>query len=69
MGGQIKRELCEVKREVKRAGNKHRRRVLKQFIVEHPEDAAIDTTDVGDHRSADLNGIESDSTRKKKPSE
>jgi len=66
MSDQTKRELREAKREIKRAGNKHRRRLLKQLLVENPEDAASDTADVGYHRSADLNGIDHDATRKRR---
>lgn len=60
-----KRQLREQKREVKRAGNKHRRQQLKRVLRDSPEDAPFAEPDVGRHRSADLNGIDRDSTRKR----
>ena len=65
MADQTKRELREVKREIKRAGNKRRRLSLKRALIDNPEEAAADTADVGHYRSLDLNGIDHDSTRKK----
>ena len=60
-----KRELRQLKREIKRAGGKHRRTQLKRGLAEHPEAAHEDTPSVGRHRSADLNGIDRDSSRKR----
>ena len=59
-----KRELRQLKREIKRAGGKRRRRQLKQGLAEHPEDAHQDSASFGRYRSADLNGIDRDSTRR-----
>ncbi len=53
-----KRELRQLKREIKRAGGKRRRRQLKIGLVEHPEEAHQDSFDFGKLRSADLNGID-----------
>ena len=53
-----KRELRQLKREIKRAGGKRRRRMLKQGLAEHPEDAHDDSPGFGKFRSADLNGID-----------
>jgi hypothetical protein len=53
-----KRELRQLKREIKRAGGKHRRRLLKQGLAEHPEDAHQDEPDLGIFRSSDLNGFD-----------
>jgi hypothetical protein len=57
-----KRELRELKREIKRAGGKRRRRLLKRGLAEHPEDAHNDSPGFGRFRSADLNGIDRLST-------
>ena len=59
-----KRELRQLKREIKRAGGKHRRRLLKQGLIENPEEAHEDEPDLGKFRSADLNGIDRQMTRK-----
>jgi hypothetical protein len=59
-----KRQLREQKREVKRAGGKRRRRQLKRELAENPEEAPYSVPDVGRHRSADLNGIDRDATRR-----
>jgi hypothetical protein len=53
-----KRELRQLKREIKRAGGKHRRRRLKQGLVEHPDEAHQDEPDLGKFRSAELNGFD-----------
>ncbi len=59
-----KRELRQLKREVKRAGGKHRRRQLKQGLAEHPEEAHADEPGFGRHRSSDLNGLDRDAAWK-----
>ena len=53
-----KRELRQMKREIKRLGGKRRRRQLKQAIVENPEGAHEATFDYGRYESAALNGID-----------
>ncbi len=53
-----KRELRQLKREIKRAGGKHRRRLLKQGLAEHPEEAHEDEPDLGVFRSEVLNGFD-----------
>jgi hypothetical protein len=53
-----KRELRQLKREIKRAGGKHRRRQLKLGLVEHPEQAHEDQPDLGKFRSSAMNGLE-----------
>ncbi len=60
-----KRELRQLKREIKRAGGKLRRRQLKQGLAEHPEEAHEDAGDFGHLRSADLNGIDRDAAWKR----
>jgi hypothetical protein len=42
-----KRELRQLKREIKRAGGKRRRRLLKQGLAEHPDDAHNDSPGFG----------------------
>ena len=59
-----KRELRELKRVIKRAGNQRARRVLKRILTERPEDAPFTEPAYGRYRSADLNGINRDSTRR-----
>ncbi len=53
-----KRELRQLKREIKRAGGKHRRRMLKQGLIDHPDDAHEDAPDLGIFRSDVLNGFD-----------
>ena len=60
-----KRELRKLKRKLKRAGSKHRRRDLKQQLVENPEGAAEVAEDFGKHSSVNLNGLDQDATRKR----
>ena len=61
-----KREHRELKREIKRLGHKHRRQQVKRAIAETPEDAPHLEETFGRYRSADLNGIDNDSTRRAK---
>lgn len=60
-----KRELRQQKREIKRAGGKRRRRLLKLGLAECPEEAPNATFDFGRYSSAKLNGIDRDSTRQR----
>jgi hypothetical protein len=62
---QEKRKLREEKRAVKKRGNKHRRQQLKRDLAENPEEAARSEEKLGRHRSAELNGIDRDSTRQR----
>jgi hypothetical protein len=59
-----KRLWRKLKRDVKRAGNKRRRRYLKHELAEHPEAAPFTEFDFGHYQSAPLNGMDQDSTRK-----
>lgn len=65
MNKQDKREHRELKREIKRAGHKHRRQQVKRAITESPDEAAHVEESFGRHRSAELNGIDRDSTRRR----
>lgn len=60
-----KRELRKLKRTIKRAGSKHRRRELKRQLVEDPEAAAEAEEDFGKHSSEGLNRLDNDATRKR----
>jgi hypothetical protein len=60
-----KRRLRELKRAVKKRGNKHRRQQLKRDLTENPEEAAHSEETLGRHSSAAYNGIDQDSTRKR----
>ena len=61
-----KRTMREVKRAVKKRGNKHRRQELKKTLAENPEEAAHAEENLGRFRSDALNGMDRDSTRRKK---
>ena len=60
-----KRQLRELKRVLKRAGSKHRRRDLKKQLAENPEEAADAAENVGRHSSEAFNGLDKDATRKR----
>jgi hypothetical protein len=61
-----KRTLRELKRALKKRGNKHRRQQLKRDLADNPEEAAHSEEDLGRHRSEGFNGLDKDSTRRKK---
>ena len=61
-----KRKLREIKRALKKRGNKHRRQQLKKDLAENPEDAAHSEEDLGGYRSDTLNKLDNDSTRRKR---
>jgi len=60
-----KRELRQMKREIKRAGSQRRRRQWKRDLRENPEDAPYSEDDFGHFSTAELNGIDQDSTRRR----
>jgi hypothetical protein len=60
-----KRELRKLKRTVKRAGSKHRRRELKKQLADDPEGAADAEGTFGKFNSATLNGLDQDVTRRR----
>ncbi|MBI3409460.1 MAG: hypothetical protein HY040_14050 [Planctomycetes bacterium] len=53
-----KRKLRELKRAVKRGGNKHRRNALKRQLRDSPEEAHRAEADFGRNVSKDLNAID-----------
>lgn len=62
-----KRELREHKRTIKQLGNQKLRRDVRRAIAESPDEAADLEPDYGRFRSADLNGMDRDATRRRKP--
>lgn len=59
-----KRQLRELKRLLKKRGNKHRRQHLKRDLADNPDEAAHAEETFGRHSSAGLNGLDRDSTRR-----
>ena len=62
---QDKRRYRQLKRDVKRAGNRARRRHLKRELTESPEEAAHSDFDFGRKSSASLNGNDRVATRRR----
>ena len=60
-----KRELRQMKREVKRAGSQRRRRQWKRDLRENPEEAPHSEDDFGRFSTAPLNGIDQDQKRRR----
>jgi hypothetical protein len=60
-----KRELRKLKRTLKRAGSKHRRRDLKRQLAEDPEGAADAEENFGRYSSEGLNALDQDATRRR----
>jgi hypothetical protein len=59
-----KRELRKLKREIKRAGSKHRRRQLKRDLETNPEEAHRSEESLGRSSSQGLNRLDNDATRR-----
>jgi hypothetical protein len=64
-----KRQLRELKRALKKRGNKHRRQQLKRDLAENPDEAAHAEEKLGRYRSDELNGIDRDTTRRRSAGE
>jgi hypothetical protein len=64
-----KRELRQLKRELKRAGTQRRRRQWKRDLRENPDEAPFSEEDFGRYSTAELNGIDQDKTRRRDSSE
>ena len=62
---QDKRRYRQLKRNVKKAGNRARRRHLKRELTDSPEGAANTDFDFGRKSSASLNGYDRDATRRR----
>ncbi len=64
-----KRQLRELKRTIKRAGSKHRRRQLKQELADNPDEAHSSEPNFGRYSSSGMNGLDQDATRRHRGSE
>jgi hypothetical protein len=64
-GDRDKRKLRKLKRDLKRAGSKHRRRDLKRQLAQEPDQAHHDAENLGRYRSVGLNGLDRDATRRR----
>lgn len=60
-----KRMQRELKRSIKKAGNKRRRKGLKEDLRKNPEEAAHSEESFGRYASEGLNGADQDATRKR----
>jgi hypothetical protein len=60
-----KRRLRQMKRAIKKAGQKSRRQSLKRDLANNPEDAAYTEESFGRNSSAGLNGLDNDATRRR----
>ncbi len=63
---QDKRKYRQLKRDLKKAGNRKRRRQLQRDLLDNPEEAANSEFDFGRDRSAGLNGNDRDATRRQR---
>ena len=61
---QDKRRMRQLKRDIKRAGKKHRRRELKRDLADNPEEAHWTEPSFGRHSSEGFNGMDRDATRR-----
>ena len=61
---QDKRRQRELKREIKQAGNRKRRRALSRDLQVNPDEAAHAEFDYGRDSSEPLNGADRDTTRR-----
>jgi hypothetical protein len=64
-----KRKQRELKREIKRAGNRRRRQGLKRDLARNPEEAAHSEESFGRYSSEPLNNLDKDATRKREKPE
>ena len=62
---QDQRQFRQLKRDLKRAGNRKRRRHFQRELLENPEDARRSDFDFGRHGTAGLNGNDRDATRRR----
>ena len=53
-----KRKLRELKRAIKRDGNKHRRNALKRQLQQDPAEAHFAEEDLGGSKSQAMNGLD-----------
>jgi hypothetical protein len=62
---QDKRRHRELKRQIKKAGNRKRRQTLKRNLRDNPEEAADAEFEFGRDSSTGLNGVDKDATRRR----
>ena len=60
-----KRRQRQLKRDLKKAGNRTRRQRLKRSLEENPAEAHFEEESVGRYSTEPLNGQDSDSTRRR----
>jgi hypothetical protein len=60
-----KRQMHELKRAIKRAGNKRRRQQLKRDLADNPDEAHHSEVELTRDSSVWLNGLDRDSTRRR----
>ncbi len=53
-----KKMLRQLKRIIKKKGNKHRRQQLKKDLIENPEEAHLNEENFGKCESQSMNGID-----------
>lgn len=63
---QDKRKYRQLKRDLKKTGNRKRRRHLLRELLDNPEDAAHTQFEFGRDGTVGLNGNDRDSTRRKR---
>ena len=63
---QDKRSFRQLKRDLKRAGNRKRRRQFQRELLDKPDDAPYSEFQFGRRSTAGLNGNDEDATRRKK---
>ena len=61
-----KRRLRQLKKAIKRAGNKSRRQSLKRDLAENPDDADRSDYEFGRDSSTGLNALDNDATRRRR---
>jgi hypothetical protein len=59
-----KRSYRQLKRDIKKAGNRKRRRTLQRDLQQNPAEAADTEFDYGRRSSEGLNGNDDDATRR-----
>jgi len=64
-----KRRQRQLKRDVKKAGNRTRRQRLKRTLEENPAEVHFEDETFGRHSSEPLNGQDRDPTRKREEEE
>lgn len=63
---QDKRKYRQLKRDLKKAGNRKRRRHFQRQLLDNPEGAAQSDFDFGRDSTSGLNGNDRDATRRKR---